>query len=105
MRSLIRSRRTRTHRESLALACLFFANVAAYADTGGDGDVGGEGRRGGRYPIDMIIDEPGDEVELSCDEQDDPAVLLQWRIFMPRGASDRFLDWQVHIAHGRSTGT
>ena len=45
------------------------------------------------------MDEPSESVSL---ERGEEAVLLQWRIFMPKNASDYYLDWQVHIGHSRS---
>ena len=57
---------------------------------------------GSALPAEVILDEPSDTVALNCGEED--ALMLRWRVFMPTNASDHHLDWQIHVAHGRSSG-
>jgi hypothetical protein len=54
----------------------------------------------GARPIEMIIDEPGDNVVLGCDtyeEGHDVGLLLKWRVFMPRALKVDRYDWQVCV--------
>ena len=85
----------------LSAHALTSVRIAAAVDT----LAGGETLKkvqyfGGAMPIEMIIDEPGDDVRLGCETYEagvEVGLQLKWRIFMPRASSVDLYDYQVSV--------
>jgi len=85
----------------LSAHALTSVRIAAAVDT----LAGGETLKkvqyfGGAMPIEMIIDEPGDDVRLGCETYEagvEVGLQLKWRIFMPRASNADLYDYQVCV--------
>ena len=50
-------------------------------------------------PVDVVVDDPTDEVNIQC--EDEAAVSLRFRMFLPPGQLNMIYDWQVLIGKRR----
>jgi hypothetical protein len=50
-------------------------------------------------PVDVVVDDPTDVVNIQC--EDEAAVSLRFRMFLPPGQLNMIYDWQVLIGKRR----